>query len=85
MLFNSILAISSADPLDLAPLIYGFVVTVAVVSAFIGFWRGFMRQTVRTITVIISAISPTQVFIPVFTATAVALPDMTGAEVNTEL
>ena len=56
MLFNSILAISSADPLDLAPLIYGFVVMVAVISAFIGFWRGFMRQTVRTITVIISAI-----------------------------
>lgn len=56
MLFNSILAISSADPLDLAPLIYGFVVIVAVISAFIGFWRGFMRQTVRTVTVILSAI-----------------------------
>lgn len=56
MLFSNILAISSADPLDLAPLIYGFAVMVGVFSAFVGFWRGFMRQTVRTVTVIIAAI-----------------------------
>jgi len=49
MLNTNILAISAADPLNFGPLIYGFVILLAAFGALVGFWRGFMRQTVRSI------------------------------------
>ncbi|MBE6644743.1 MAG: CvpA family protein [Ruminococcaceae bacterium] len=56
MLNTNILAISAADPLNFGPLIYGFVILLAAFGALVGFWRGFMRQTVRSITILISGI-----------------------------
>lgn len=40
--------------LNLSPLIYAFIAVLALFGAIVGLWRGFLRQTVRFTTVILS-------------------------------
>ena len=50
------LTLLAVSPLNLSPIIYGVIALLAFSGALIGLWRGFMRQMVRSITVLVSAI-----------------------------
>ena len=50
------ITLMSVGALNLTPLVYGFVGLLAIFGALAGLWRGFMRQTVRTTTIVISLV-----------------------------
>ncbi len=51
------IALAAGTPLNLSPIIYAIVGFCALIGLLMGLWRGFMRQMVRSVTVIISAIA----------------------------
>ena len=51
------ITLMTVSPLNLAPIIYGFVAVLALFGALAGLWRGFLRQTVRTTTIVISLVA----------------------------
>ena len=51
------ITLMTVSPLNLAPIIYGFVAVFALFGALAGLWRGFLRQTVRTTTIVISLVA----------------------------
>ena len=76
MLYTALLAISAENPLNLAPIIFAAVIFITAVGALVGFWRGFMRQTVRAVTIIISAIMSFAVMPLIYKAVIKSLSEM---------